>query len=66
MASLVYNEKVARKVGIEIGREEGLERGIEKGKKEGQDYVLELMKQGLSYDEIKKKLEKSAPKKKLK
>ena len=43
MASLVYNEKVAREVGIEIGKEE----------------VLELVKQGLSYEEIKKKLEKT-------
>ena len=36
---------------------EGKVEGREEGKKEGQDYVLELMAQGLSYDEIKKKLE---------
>jgi hypothetical protein len=42
---------------------EGREEGIEEGEKRGQNYVLELMEQGLSYDEIKKKLEKSSKKK---
>ena len=42
---------------IEAVREAGIEKGVEKGKKEGQSYVLELMAQGLSYEEIKKKIE---------
>jgi hypothetical protein len=33
--------------------------GIQKGSEKGQDYVLELMEQGLSYEEIKKKIEES-------
>jgi len=32
---------------------------ILKGREEGQDYVLELMAQGLTYEEIKKKLEEN-------
>ncbi|MCL1911622.1 MAG: hypothetical protein FWG13_05405 [Leptospirales bacterium] len=59
---LKYDEKVA----LEVAREEAMERGIEKGrtegKEEGQNYILELVAQGLSYEEIKKKVEKS-PKK---
>jgi len=43
--------------GIGEGLEKGMVEGIEKGKKEGQNYVLELMAQGLSYEEIKKKIE---------
>ncbi|MCL1911985.1 MAG: Rpn family recombination-promoting nuclease/putative transposase [Leptospirales bacterium] len=46
---LKYDEKVAMKV----AREEGMERGMKKV----QNYVLELMAQGLSYEEIKKKIE---------
>ena len=46
----------------EVLYSEGLEEGIEKGKKEGQDYVLELMAQGLSYEEIKNKLEETSKK----
>ena len=42
---------------------EGVEDGIEEGEKKGQNYVLELMEQGLSYEEIKKKLEKTSKKK---
>ena len=52
--------------GIKEGKREGIKEGMEKGKnegkKEGQNYVLELMAQGLSYEEIKKKIEES-PKK---
>ena len=55
MASLVYNEKTIKKIGIQIG----LEQGVEKG----QEQVLELVKQGLSYEEIKKKLETTSKKK---
>ncbi|MCL2008357.1 MAG: hypothetical protein FWG77_09755 [Treponema sp.] len=43
--------------GIEIGVEKGIEIGVEKGKQELQKYVLELIAQGLSSEEIKKRLE---------
>ena len=39
---------------IEVTREEGIEKGMEKTR----NYVLDLMAQGLSYEEIKKKIEK--------
>ena len=44
---------------MEVAHWEGVEEGIEKGKEEGQNYVLELMAKGLSYEEIKRKIEKS-------
>jgi len=54
-----YNLKdhieVIREENLEKGREEGLKKGREKG----QNYVLKLMAQGLSYEEIKKKIEKN-------
>jgi hypothetical protein len=43
---------------LEVARWEGIEKGLEKGLEKGQNYVLELMAQGLSYEEIKKKIEK--------
>ena len=46
-----FNMDTALKVARKEGRQEGLEKG--------QDYVLELMAQGLSYEEIKKKIEES-------
>ena len=49
-----FNVKDAMKV----AREEG----IEKGKKEGEQKVLDLMEQGLTYEEIKKKIEKTSKK----
>ncbi|MCL1911459.1 MAG: hypothetical protein FWG13_04585 [Leptospirales bacterium] len=51
---LEYNVEDA----IEAAREEGIERG----KKEVQSYVLELMAQGLGYEEIKKKVEEVSKK----
>jgi len=36
-------------------KKEGKKEGLEKG----QDYVLELMAQGLSYEEIKKKIKRA-------
>ena len=42
---------------LKVARKEGRQEGIEKGREEVQNYVLELMAQGLSYEEIKKKLE---------
>jgi len=56
-------------IALEVAREEGIEKGIEKGIKEGRkegmekgmektkNYVLELLAQGLSQEEIKKKIE---------
>ncbi|MCL2156123.1 MAG: hypothetical protein FWH53_10700, partial [Leptospirales bacterium] len=52
--------EVARWEGIEKGIVEGIEKGrvegIEKGKKEVQNYILDLIEQGLSQEEIKKKI----------
>ncbi|MCL1912147.1 MAG: Rpn family recombination-promoting nuclease/putative transposase [Leptospirales bacterium] len=56
-ANMNYFLKYDEKVALEVAREEGMERGMEKGKKEVQSYVLELIAQGLSYEEIKKKIE---------
>ena len=73
MLTLKYNVKdaikVAREEGIEKGREEGMEKGrtegieegIEKGKEEIQNYILSLIEQGLSGEEIKKKIEEMMP-----
>jgi len=47
---------------LEVARWEGREEGVQKGKKEGLNYVLKLMAQGLSYEEIKKKVEKESKK----
>ena len=47
--------KVAREDGIQTGREEGREEGIEKF----QNYVLDLMEQGLSQEEIKEKIKEA-------
>ena len=60
MNFLKYDEKVAIKVAREEAREKGIIEGMMKGKKEGQTYVLELMAQGLSYEQIKKKIEKTS------
>ncbi|MCL1912193.1 MAG: Rpn family recombination-promoting nuclease/putative transposase [Leptospirales bacterium] len=70
MNFIKYDEKIAIKVAREEAMEKGMEKGIEKGmekgrtegKKEGQKYVLKLMAQGLSYEEIKKKVEKPSKK----
>ena len=43
---------------LKFARKEGIEEGL----KEGQNYVLELMAQGWSYEEIKKKIEKTSKK----
>ncbi|MCL1864900.1 MAG: hypothetical protein FWF73_03715 [Spirochaetes bacterium] len=56
MLTIEYSLKDA----IAGAREEGMERGIEKGKEEGQKYVLGLLEQGLTYEEIKKKIEKKS------
>jgi len=49
--------EVAREEGIEKGIERGIEKGIEKGMEKTKNYVLDLMAQGLSHEEIKKKIE---------
>jgi hypothetical protein len=51
--------KVIRMEGVE----EGIEKGIKKGMEKGQDYVLKLMEQGLSYEQIKKKIKEEKSKK---
>ncbi|MCL1834507.1 MAG: Rpn family recombination-promoting nuclease/putative transposase [Leptospirales bacterium] len=50
------NLKKGMEKGLEKGMEKGLEKGLEKGMEQGQNYILELMAQGLSYEEIKKKI----------
>ena len=52
MNFIKYDERIA----IKVAREEGIERGIERGKKEVQNYILDLIDQGLSGEEIKKKI----------
>ena len=59
MIKLEYSFKDELKAARGEGREEGIEKGMEKG----QNYVLELMAQGLSYEDIKKKIEKTSKKK---
>jgi len=45
---------------IEVAREEGFEEGLEEGRMEGRkkylQYVLELLNQGLTTEEIKERL----------
>jgi len=55
--------EVARWEGREEGIEKGIKKGMQKGIEKGKNYVLELMAQGLSYEEIKKKVEKESKKK---
>jgi hypothetical protein len=63
MSMLEYNLKdaieVAREEAMEKGIEKGIEKGVETGMEKGQNYVLGLMAQGLSYEEIKKRIEDS-------
>ena len=63
MSFLEYNAKTAMKVARREAMEKGMEQGIEQGEKRIKDYVIELMEQGLSYEEIKKRLEKPSKKK---
>ena len=44
----------------EEAREEGMEEGMEKGREEERLYFLELLDQGLSIEEIKQRLSKTA------
>ena len=57
MNFIKYDEKLA----IKVAREEAMEKGIEKG----QSYILELVAQGLTYEEIKKKIKKVSNKKRV-
>jgi flagellar biosynthesis/type III secretory pathway protein FliH len=57
MLTAEFNMDKALEVARWEALEEGIEKGIEKGMQKVQNYVLELMAQGLSYEEIKKKLE---------
>ncbi|MCL2155302.1 MAG: hypothetical protein FWH53_06530, partial [Leptospirales bacterium] len=47
----------AERKGMQKGIEKGMEKGMQKGKKEVQDYILNLIDQGLTGEEIKKKIE---------
>jgi ATP/maltotriose-dependent transcriptional regulator MalT len=47
-----YDQDVA----LEVRYEEGLEKGLEKGREERDEYVLSLIAQGLSAEEIKQRL----------
>jgi predicted transposase/invertase (TIGR01784 family) len=50
-------------IALEVAHRDGMQTGIEKGREEGreqfQNYVLDLMAQGLSYEEIKKIIEEN-------
>jgi len=46
--------------GVEDGIEQGIERGVEQGIEKNRQYVLELLNQGLSVEEIKQRLTKTA------
>ena len=48
-----------RQSDLAIAKFEGKEEGMQKGIEKGQDYVLDLMAQGLTYEEIKKKIEEN-------
>jgi predicted transposase/invertase (TIGR01784 family) len=50
-------KEVLRLEEFEKGIEKGMEKGIEEGMEKGETYVLKLMAQGLSYEQIKKKIE---------
>ena len=50
---LIDGRTEGREQGLIEGREEGRQEGIEKGEKKTQDYVLQLIDQGLSSEEIK-------------
>ena len=56
MIKFEYNFKDELKAARQEGKAEGMEKGTKEGKKEGIDYVLNLMAQGLSNEEIKKKI----------
>ncbi|MCL2007342.1 MAG: hypothetical protein FWG77_04580 [Treponema sp.] len=57
MLMVEWNMDDALAVRYEEGVEDGVEKGVKKGKQELQKYVLELIDQGLSPEEIKKRLE---------
>ena len=58
-----HAQEVVKMIKLEYNRKDELKAVREEGKEEGKNYVLGLMAQGLSYEEIKNKLEKSSKKK---
>jgi hypothetical protein len=52
-----WDTEEAKQVWFEEGHEEGLEEGIEKGREENTRYVLGLLDQGISAEEIRRRLE---------
>jgi len=57
MLTLDWNLNDALAVAREEGREDGIEEGREEGREEERDYVLDLLNQGLSVEEIRERLE---------
>jgi hypothetical protein len=49
-------KKVIREEAMEEGIEKGIKKGIKEGKKEVQNYILNLIEQGFSSEQIKKKI----------
>ena len=46
-------------IALKVAREDALEEGFEKGIEQLQNYVLDLMEQGLSQEEIKNKIKEA-------
>ena len=60
MLMVEWDMDKALAVRYEEGMEEGVEKGMEKGREEGRKYFLQLLNQGLSVDEIKRRLVQEA------
>jgi len=59
MLILDWNMEDAMAVRYEEGIEKGIEKGMQKGIEKFQNYVLDLMEQGLSQEEIKEKIKEA-------
>ena len=56
MLTAEWNLDDAKQVWFEDGMEEGHKEGHKEGRKEERQYILDLMNQGLSLEEIKQRL----------
>ncbi len=54
--AIAYARKEGREDGIEFGMAKGRYEGRAEGRYDGQDYILELLDQGFSTDEIKQRI----------
>ncbi len=54
--AIAYAREEGREDGIALGMEKGRVEGMELGVEKGQKYVLDLLNQGLSAEEIKQRL----------